>query len=145
MPGFLGFRALSPPSTSLMIPFVKTMIPTTNDQATHADDTSMCPRAMSKTYSGEGLNQSFMCSRGPAPACATSFHLARPSQLPLSDPPRDLLLPCPLAIYTLYFFALSSHIVCLARDLESVPEARQKHSFRTTLVHRTYSRIRRLS
>jgi hypothetical protein len=49
------------------------------------------------SHSGKASLTSFSYSRGPAPSCATSFHLTRPSQLSLSDPPHDALLPCPPA------------------------------------------------
>ena len=75
-----------------------------NVQATHAGGTIMCLCAVSKTHSVASLTQSFIYSRGLAFACATSLYLARPSQLPLSDPPRDPLLLYPPARYLYPFF-----------------------------------------
>jgi hypothetical protein len=70
-----------------------------NVQVTHADGTITCPCAVSKTHSVASPTQSFIYSRGLAPARAASLHLARPSPLPLSDPPRNSLLRRPPARY----------------------------------------------
>lgn len=69
-------------------------------QATHAGGTIMGPCAVSRlTLRRPHL---IICvrtsySRGLTPSRATSFHLTRPSQLSLFDPPRDALLSCPPA------------------------------------------------